>query len=472
MSLRQSKGNTGLDATNGRIREELRTELIFPNSIQTFKRMLYDSSISTAKDLFEMFIRSIDMAAKPKEGQEENTEAQKNAEFINWMFNNLEDQTFQQVITEALTYNWAGFAILEKVFEVVKDGPYKGMLRVKQLPARSQDSLDRWLWNKNDPRQLAGIRQNVSSSHLYKNNFYTESTVDIPINKLVLFSYNSTKGNPEGKSPLIKCYVTWKFKCLIEDYEATGVAKDMSGVPVIGIPKEVIVKGTLDPTSAEGVMLDFIKSSAASMQAGEELYVINPIEYGEAGKPLYDFKLMGVEGGNKNYDVNEIIKRRQNEILMAYFADILKLGNDGSGSFALADSKTNILGYAIADHSNFIVSVLQKQIVEQLAKLNGWSEEDTPVMAASDVEEVDLDDFSKAIQRVMAVGGVEGRRDEFNVIRKNVFGLEPVEGDASELVEGVGSDSKSGEGMKEGMSNGTGSSSSGNDDSIGNTENA
>lgn len=468
MSLR-AKGDSGLNVINGRVYEEMRTDLVFPTSINTFKRMLYDSSISTAKDLFDIFIRSIEFKANPSDP--DNDQAVRNAEFINWMFENLNDQTFQQVITESLTYNWAGFSILEKEFEVVKEGEYEGELRVKQFHPRSQDSIDRWLWNKNDPRKLAGVRQNITSSHLFKNNFITKSTVDIPLNKLVLFSYNSTKGNPEGKSPLIKCYVTWKFKCLIEDYEATGVAKDMSGVPVIGIPKDVIIKGTADPNSNEGVMLNFIKASAASMQAGEELYVINPIEYGEAGKPLYDFKLMGVEGGNKNYDVNEIIKRRQNEILMAYFADILKLGSDGSGSFALADSKTNILGYAVADHSNFITTVLQQQVINQLATLNGWPEDTIPQLSASDVEDLDIDEWSKAIQRIFAVGAVEGRRDEFNKVRE-VLGLDPVEGEAGELVEGIGNDSKSGAGMTDGMNNGTGSKANGDDDSVGNTENA
>ena len=468
MGLR-AVGDSGLKLVNGRVYEELRKDLIFPTSISTFKRMLYDSSITTAKDLFDMMIRSVDMKAVPKD--ENNEEAKRNAEFINWMFDNLEGQTFQQLLTEILTYNWAGFSILEKIFEEVKEGEYKGMMRVKNFSPRSQDSLDRWLWSKNDPRKLAGIRQNIRTSHLYTEGFYTSATKDIPINKLVLFSYNSTKGNPEGKSPLIKCYVTWKFKCLIEDYEATGIAKDMSGIPVLTIPKEVIVKGTVDPTSADGKLLDLMKAQAASMQAGDELYALVPSEYDNAGKPLYDFKLQGVQGGSKNYDTDVVIKRRQNEILMAYFADVLKLGSDGSGSFALADSKTNILGYAIADHIQFITSNLKKQVIDQLARMNNWSEEAIPEFHSSDVEDVDVDAFSKAIQRVFAVGGVEGRRDEFNVIRENIFGLDPVEGDPSEIVEGVGNDSKSGEGMKEGMNNGTGSSSSGDDDSVGNTEN-
>lgn len=468
MSLK-AKGNSGLEVVNGRVYEEMRTDLVFPNSIKTFKRMLYDVSLSTAKDLFDVLIRSIEIKATPRD--ETNTEAVKNAEFINWMFSNLEDQTFQQVMTEILTYNWAGFSILEKVFERVGEGEYEDYLRVKQLLPRSQDSLDRWLWDKNDPRKLAGLRQNIKNSHLYKNDFYNYTTVDIPINKLVLFSYNATKANPEGKSPLIKCYVTWKFKCLLEDYEATGVAKDMSGVPYFGIPKDIIIKGTADPSSAEGVMLNFIKASAASMQAGEESYIISPIDYNEAGKPLYDFKLLGVEGGNKNYDVNEIVKRRQNEMLMAYFADILKLGNDGSGSFALADSKTNILGYAIADHVSFITSTLQKQLVDQLAKLNGWDEENTPVLESSDVEDLDIDNWSKAVQRIFAVGAVEGRRDEFNKVRE-VLGLDPTEGDPDDLIQGTGNDSRVGDGMSEGMPNGTGNSSGGDDDSVGNNENA
>ena len=466
---RRAIGESGLKIVNGRVFEELRKELIFPNSILTYKRMLYDSSISTARDLFDIMIRSVEMRARPSD--ENNPEAVRNAQFINWMFDNLEDQTFQQVITEALTYNAFGFSMLEKVFEIVPEGEYEGFMRVREFSPRSQDSLDRWLWQRSDRRRLAGIRQNIRNSSLFQNGFETRTTRDIPLNKLVLFSYNSTKRNPEGRSPLIKCYITWKFKCLLEDYEATGIAKDMSGVPVLDVPKEIILKGTMDPSSNEGIMLQHMREAAAAMQAGDELFVLNPVEYDQHNNKLYDFRLMGVQGGNKNYDVDEVIKRKQNEILMAYFADVLRLGSDGTGSFALADSKTNILGYAIADHLTFITSTIQKQVVEQLARMNNWSEDAIPSFEAADVEDVDMEEFSKAVQRIWSTGAIEGRRDEYNTVR-DALGLDAIEGDPFEVVLPPAANSRAGDGMASGMPNGTGSATGGGDTSTSNTENS
>lgn len=463
-------GDSGLNVINGRIMEESKRDLVFPNNIKTFKTMMYDISVASANDLFQMLIKRVDLYAEPSDPK--NPEAVKNAEFINWMLNNLEDQTFQEVKNDILGYTWAGFSWLEQVFETVKSGEWEGWYRVKALEPRSQDSINKWIYDRKTGRKLRGIQQKVSANKQGYTQYQNKSYVNIPIDKVILFSYNATKGNPEGKSPLLKAYLTWKFKCLFEDIEATGINKDVSGIPCISIPKKVIVEAQTDPNSEAGVLFNFMLQMAESIQNGSQMAAVIPVEYSDSGKEMYGLKLLGVEGGRKNYNVSEVIQRRQTEILMAYFADIISLGNAAHGSFSLADSKTNLVSQAAEEHLKFITTNLQKQMVDRLAMWNGWSEGTTPKMKYTDIENVDVDVFSKAVQRIFAVAGVEGRRDEYNLIRKHAFNLDPIEGDPLEVVQPPASSSRAGDGMSEGMNNGTGGSTSGGDSSSKNKENA
>lgn len=452
-------GDSGLNIVNGRIYEEAKRELVFPQSIQTFKTMLYDVSVATAVDLFLMLVKKVPIYAEPLD--KTNEKAKANADFVNWMFDNLDGQSFQTVKNDILTYSWAGFSILEKIFETIKEGEYEGWYRVKGLEPRAQISIDKWLWDKETGRKLKGVRQNVKSSRLYGNGIVS-TTVDIPLSKLLLFSYNSTKNNPEGRSPLLKAYVTWKFKCLFEDIEGTGISKDMSGVLKVELPKSVMVKATMDPKSEEAVLYNTMFNQAQAFQNGNQSCIVCPVDYTDTGKPLYNVSLMGVDGGKKNHDVGAIIQRRKTEILMAYFADLINLGNDSHGSFSLADSKTNLVAQAAEEHLSFITHTLQKQLIEQLALYNEWTKEETPILKYGDIEKEDVDVMSQAIQRIFAVGAVEGRRDEYNRVRK-VMGLSEIEGDPEEVVKEPPAASKSGKGMESGLGSGTGSATGGGD---------
>lgn len=464
-------GDSGLIRYNGRVYEESQEELRFPESIRTFNKMSFDSSISAARSVFGMFIRKTNIMAIPKEGQEKNKKAIKNAEFINWQLDNFEEHSWRQVVTDIMTYDLYGFSIMEMLFEQMKEGEFNGLFRVKDLSPRAQASLNKWIWS-DDGRKLLGFEQNIrniNGRHIINGGTIGGvSTVKIPIKKCLLFSYNATKDNPQGNSPLKGCYVTWKFKCLLEDYEATGVAKDMAGMPVFGIDKDVLIKARTDPSSSEAVLVNYLETAGANMHAGEQNFLVNPIAYDERGKPLFSFELTGVQGASKSFDLDQIIKRRQNEILMAYFADVLKLGQDGVGSYALADSKTNLLGHAVEDHLDFILETFQRQFIKTIADLNGWSAKDTPVLIAEDIEDRDLDSLGKYIQRVISVGAMSADQDLDAALRK--AGNLP-SADYTKPISGAENNSRAGDGMKT-AGEGTSNNVNGKDNSVSNKENA
>lgn len=145
---------------------------------------------------------------------------------------------------------------------------------------------------------------------------------------------------------------------------------------------------------------------------------------------------------------------------MALFSDLLKMGSEQLGSFALADSKTSIMVMAIEARLKEIADILNNDLVVDLFQRNKWPTDELPKIAFGDVNEFDLDKFSSAVQRIFAVGAVEYRQDVMNIIREKAFNLPPLEGDV-DMERIPAAQSKSGEGMSSGMNNGTGSSTGG-----------
>jgi phage gp29-like protein len=202
-------------------------------------------------------------------------------------------------------------------------------------------------------------------------------------------------------------------------------------------------------------------------------------EMSKSGSSVFKYDLMESKGTSK-YDTSAIIKAYQQDILTALNVDILRLGADGGGSFSLAEAKTSVLALAIDSKLKEIQSVLNQDLMRDLYEYNGWDLENMAKFTYSDIEEIDINDFSAAIQRMFAVGALEIDREVMNKVRK-VLGVserpddEPVNKD--ELSTNMtGAESSSGQGLEVGSSgNGTakiGGSASGRDNSVANKENS
>jgi len=472
-------GTLGLNHSNGVILEEDRDVFIFPESMNTYQKMSHDPIITSANNIIDLMVARVKWKIMTKD--DASLKAKKATEFLNYCMNNLDgDNTWRSTIDEIGSYRIYGFHVAEKVFSKVKDGKWKGKLKWSKLATRAQTTIAKWIFDDMS-RELVRITQETKYiySGIYSTTKPLPPEIEIPRNKFLLFTYGKKRGNPTGQSPLMGAYIPWRSKALLEEYELISVAKNMIGVPVMGIDANFLAKAQSDTTSSEALVLAEIQTALADLHAGEQTYMILPIAYTENGKELFTFKLIGIEGsGSNKNNVDEIIKRKQQEILMNYLADVLKLGSDSVGSFSLAESKTNLLSYAIDHHLQLIADVINHDLIPQTLALNGWelSSEEMPYLSYTDLESVDLDSLSKFIQRVGAVVMLPNTPqllNEFYEKAKLDFRMDetadPTSDDYMKLFPKY--QSRSGDGMESGMSNGTGDSSTGGDDTAGNGEN-
>lgn len=213
-----------------------------------------------------------------------------------------------------------------------------------------------------------------------------------------------------------------------------------------------------------------------NLHLGEQSGVIIPSLKDENGEEMIaDFNLLGIQG-TKSFDVSQIISRYQKEIITSLMASQLILGQDGGGSFSLAESLQGISDMAIEAKLIEIQEQLNHDLIPQLFALNGFDTKVTPYFAFGDLKSPDLDVLSKFIQRVGSQGLISANAKTANWIAEqaNMPVVFPDTNISTEDAkkEMTGYTSNAAEGMDSGLPSGTGSADgSSGDSSAGNSEN-
>ena len=467
-------GTTGLRVISKHILEESRTELRWPNVIKTYKTMQKDATISSAINLFKMMLTRIEWKVEPPLNATD--EQIKKAKFIEQCKDDMEHSwnEFIQNVSSSYTY---GFSVQEKVYRKrTKDRGSRyndGLIGWKKLPIRSQDTIQGWNFDQ-EGRNLLSVEQNLET--LNYNGRYTNlatsggNIITIPRNKFMLFRVNPERDNPEGNSLLKSVYLAWRYRTSIEEQEAIGIVRNMVGTPVVKIPP---IYMSPDASVEQKAIYEYYKNMVRNLERNEQSGIVLPNAYDpESRQPLFSFELLSVSSG-RQYDTGAIITRYDYKILTALFADFLKLGQEQVGSFALAGSKTSIMAMAIEARLDEIADTLNNDLVRQTFALNGWDDEELPKFTYTDLDEEDLDEFGKLVQRVFSVNGVEFDREIANIIRERGFKATPYPKDQpidEDLL--PNNRSRASDGMAKGSGNGTSDSTSSNDTTVSNVENS
>ena len=464
-------------------------ELKWPNFLATVECMKEDATVATALDTTYTFVEKSFKEFKVLHS--DNEASKKAADFIEFCFKNMDSQTLRQFARSAATFNEYGFSVFEKLYTVVTTGEYAGMMKIKKLAFRPQASLARnnpFVYGK-DARELVGIKQSVSAfvnasafGILNGVDFPPEmitpnTTVTIPIEKVLLMSFGGTESNPAGVSPLVGCYRAFREKILIENLEVVGATKDLGGVIELKLPSQILNKAAQDPSSHEAEMVKGLMQDAANAHSGEQAFFMLPSDVNDKGSEQYKMTLKGIDGAGKQYNTQDLINSRKKSILDRFACGFMNLGNEQAGSYNLSESKQTIHSHYVQRVNEIIIEALNENVIPQVLALNGirLSHADMPKLKSGLISEVDMEEFSKFVQRTGAVGYLPKTPGVINKILEVGGFDERVDEDISqeELLKLLGDPtSRSGDGMAAGTSgNGTSKLSSTRDNSAANLEN-
>lgn len=442
-------GTVGLRVSNRKVLQEVDSELRMPNLVRVVDKMKKDATIGMALHLMRMMIGKVNWRVEAPIGA--TKEQEERAKFIGTCMNDM-DHSWSSFINEVVSYIDYGFSIHEKVFRrrlKSKGSKYNdGLVGIKSLPIRNQYTIFGWKWDDTG-REVTHVIQSLQNvSDPFKLLVVNKGRVNIwiPREKYLHFTCDTQLNNPEGYSPLKTCYVAWRYRTLIEEQEAIGTSRDLSGVPIARLPARYMSENASpDEQSAYAYVQNMVRNVHNNEQAG----MVFPSDVDEmSGKPLFDFSLLANPGG-KSANISAIIDRWDKKILTALYADVRILGQDGAGSFALAGAKTNIVAMNLEYRLKEIQTVLNGDLIPHLFRANGWEDEVLPTFEFDGFDDIDLEVFSAAIQRMFAVGAVEVDRPILNKIRKSL-GVDEKPADApvdKSILSGQDVQSKSGEGL-------------------------
>jgi len=227
-------GSLGLNLFNGVSQDEFKRELNFPASITTFKQMSYHSAINAALTMFDDSVNRVTWDFIPPENATE--EELQQCKQIKEMMHDME-VPWTEFIKDVMSINVFGFSVHEKVYRkrYISNGSLHddGVIGWKKLPIRSQETVEKFIFS-DDGNDILGVKQNLSlvQDHYARFSNRANMQVVLPRSKFLLFRTGKHRGDPFGKSPLRDAYLAWRFLTSLEELEATGVSKDLVGLPV------------------------------------------------------------------------------------------------------------------------------------------------------------------------------------------------------------------------------------------------
>lgn len=463
-------GYSGLNLFDGVSQSEMHRELNWPMSVQTYQKMSYSVSINSCLSLYENLISKVTWRTVPPNDatEEEKQQTKFTYECLNDM-----DIPLRQAIKDALSSNVYGFAILEKVYRrrnrnagsIYTDNK----IGIKKLALRSQETIEKFIYDDTG-NEILGVKQNLRG---YNNNRYSANAkqeVVLPRSKFVHITTGRNRSDPFGKSPLRDVYLAWRYLEVMSEMEATGVSRDLQGIPLMRAPAQIM---SADASEEQKAQYATLQNIIRNLQTNSQSGVILPSATDETTREkLYDLTLLSTEGGKKNYDVGKIKAYYQSQIYTGLFADVLQLGNTGVGSFSLGILKNSLTGAAVESMLDNIVECFNRDVIRQLYELNGWDISRTCSLDYENLHQTDLDTLSKYFMRTASNGLIEKDRAVLNFVR-SAMGVDTLPEDLEPQEQYLTDNkSRSGDGSAAGGVNGTSSNASGSDNSVGNMENS
>lgn len=466
-------------------------ELSPTERFKTYQKMLMDEAVWSS---VESRITSIETSQnnfklKFDKNSERSTYLKK---FVEYNLKGMK-QSIRQVARDCAEMIYNGIS-LHEINCKIENNPneYQGMFVLDKLTYIDPLTLDMVnpYETKNDGRELQVWRQkkqafadreNISFSTIQNHMLSTVGAVEVDARKVGVCAYNASSSRPLGTSPLDAAYTSWREKNLIQEYLLVGIQKDLAGTPVLRVPQDLFDQAG-DPNSDAARTLEQLRTHMANLHAGDQTYMILPSDgFAEngSGNLMYDVTFKGIDGRQKSFELVDIIEQKKKAIYNVLSASHLITGENGGGSYNLLEGKAGIQAHASERDNLIIDDMINKTIIPILLRLNGFTNEkisDIPVYKHGAAQPLSLDETSKALQRTGAVGLLPSKDPVFLNEMYEKMGFEyrfDEDGDKEEMMEKLGENtSRSGDGMTQGMSNGTGDATSGGDTSTTNSENS
>ena len=266
--------------------------------VDTYKKMAKDATIRSAYNMVKLSILSRNWKIIHDEKQKDALDI---VESLKYTFENMEGR-LTGAMSHILTSVLYGFSVSEIIFDMFKQGKFKGKVGIKRIKALDPSTIE---FKTNKKGVLRKVIQHVDDTNNHR--------INLPIDKLIIHTHEKEFGNNYGTSRLRTVYEHWFIKRIITRF--WNISLERFGTP--------IVIGTVPSKHDLESMKDILanlqsKSSIAKMDGWE----INALETGIGRSSGGDFK--------------DAIGYHNSEILKGMLTPESLMGGSAGGSFSPA----------------------------------------------------------------------------------------------------------------------------------------
>lgn len=403
-SLLSPLGDAGLARYGGIIADEIPPHLQGRRWLRTVRHMLLSPTIRGMLFAVELLIRRAEWTMEPAE--DGGTEAQEVAEFVESARLDMR-QPWEDTLAEILSFLAYGFSLHEIVLKrrLGPEGPVPsasddGLIGWAEWSPRAQDTVTRWVFD--DAGHVIAFEQQAPM---------LPRPVVIPLSRCLHFRAGGYRGSPEGESVLRAAWTDWDAITKLQLIEAIGIERDLAGLPVALLPPQYLAKTR---TPEQAAVFEAVKRIVTGVRNNDQAGVIFPLEYDQAGKPAFEFKLLSA-GGERQFDTGAVIGRRTTQMTMAMLADFLTLGHQGVGSYALSQDKTRLFTTAISAWLDVIANVINDQAIRSLIGINGIDPRLTPALRPGALDDTDLAATGQFVTALLPLITALDRKDQITL---------------------------------------------------------
>lgn len=391
-------GRSGLKRVSGYVDDEFLPQLRGRKAVKIYREMSDNSSViggwaAAVTQLLRQLEWRVEAASNRREDRV-------NREFVEQQQEDME-VSWGEMISEVSSFIIYGWELSEIVYKR-RIGPWEtdpakhskytdGRIGWRKIAGRAQDTMWRWVFADNG--DILGMVQMAPPRY---------EKVVIPLNRCLLFRTTTAKGSPEGRALIRNAYSSWFFLKRFQEIEATGVARDLAGMPIAKVPSKLLAA---TPGSKDAAMLQAVRNLVQSVSRNENEGIVWPWDLDEETKqPLMDFALL-TSGGSRQFDTESIINRYKTEMLQAVLADFLMVGHeDNGGSYALHTDKTGLFRNSINALAQAIADQFNRHAIPRLFAVNGMKPAELPRLVPNDVDPPALAELAQFMTALAGTG--------------------------------------------------------------------
>lgn len=354
-----NKNNTTTLNNNNVFSRYSRYEKINPNvSYKESLEILDDDQVKVAYLIFSHILCSKKYSLS---SPDDNSEV---LGFIDNMFKDMEVEIID-IVKCLLTAVLYGNSANELMFNVNEEQK----LTVTNVIPINQSTLENKPFNFNDDGDVISIHQTPP----------TGKAIDIPIEKILLYSYDKLFDNPYGRGVLRQLKPIVKEKQDLNNWSMTDAKRHSS---------PIMVGKSDNPSSRDGMLdaFDDINAGATGITCGT------------------DESIDSVGGNGSADDYRVRIQMKDNQILRLFFIPDLLMASNTTGSYAQSQTQLNFLYTIYNGILEDIANVIQRQIINPIIQFNFGDTVKAPVFSFDRFDETDYKMIFEIINGLIGTG--------------------------------------------------------------------